>query len=442
MPENHDKFSDEIIRLLGAGAYDQARAHGQEEGAGEMVEKIASTLETNDLKNLRDIIQIAVESGNAMVYLAEMSRDVHEVNNRSQTIAAAAEEMVASVKSIAATSEAAVQDANSAEESASEGIRSAERAVQTMHHIARAVADASSQVDSLAEASTQIGQIVESIEAIAKQTNLLALNATIEAARAGDAGKGFAVVAGEVKNLANQTAQATDDIRNRITRLRDEMSTIVTSMENGARAVQEGEQVIVATGDGMRAIGEQINGITSKMHDISSILGQQSEASTEVAEGVTMIASMSNRNAEEINRVADAMDKTNNHTVERVQDLSTRDIAHKVVFLAKSDHTTFKKNVMDTLIGRKSLNADDLADHHNCRLGKWYYAVTESQILNSDAFKRMEDPHSRVHQFGKDALRALHEGDMDSALAAGGSMEQASREVLDLLDELARELGY
>lgn len=268
------------------------------------------------------------------------------------------------------------------------------------------------------------------------------MNATIEAARAGEAGKGFAVVAGEVKNLANQTAQATDDIRTRIGHLREEMATIVTSMESGAQAVQEGQEVIVATGDGMRQIGDQITGVTSKMQDISAILAQQSDASTEVAQGVTMIADMSNRNSEEINRVADAMDKANGHIVDQVTDLSTRDITHKVVFLAKSDHTTFKKNVMDTLIGRKSLSADDLADHHHCRLGKWYYSVTEPEIKNSSAFQRMEDPHARVHDFGKEALRAMHNGDMDAALAAGGSMETASREVLELLDELAAELGH
>jgi len=442
MFENSEKCSEDVIRLLAEGAYEQAKAVGHAQGSGPTVDMFCTLLEEGDRKNLKGTIQVAVESGNAMVSIAEMSRDVLEVNNRSQAIAAAAEEMVASVQEIARTSEAAAADASTVEASASEGMNAAERAVQTMQNISIAVKDAAAQVDSLAEASAQIGQIVESIEAIAKQTNLLALNATIEAARAGDAGKGFAVVAGEVKNLANQTAKSTDDIRSRIAHLRTEMSTIVTSMEGGAKAVQEGEEVIAATGDSMRAIGDQITGVTSKMQDIASILSQQSEASGEVAQGVNMIADMSNRNSDEISKVADSMDKANSHIIEQVQNLSARDITHKVIYLAKSDHTTFKKNVMDTLIGRKSLGADDLADHHNCRLGKWYYAVTESEIKNSESFKRMDDPHARVHRFGKEALSALHGGDMDAALAAGSSMEQASQEVLNLLDQLAHELGH
>jgi len=433
--------SEEVIGLLRQGDYAAAQDKGRAEGSGATVDKLVSTLEVLDRSNLKGTIHVAVMCGDAMVSIAEMSRDVIEVNQRSQSIAAAAEQMVASVKDIARTSEAAAADANTVQSSASDGMQAAERAVQTMQNISSAVQDAAQKVDSLAEASTQIGQIVESIEAIAKQTNLLALNATIEAARAGEAGKGFAVVAGEVKNLANQTAQATDDIRNRIEHLRAEMANIVTSMEGGAKAVEEGEEVIVATGNGMRAIGDQIHGVTSKMQDIASILSQQSEASTEVAQGVTMIADMSNRNSEEISRVANAMDRAHNVIVERVSSLGERDIRYKVVLLAKSDHTTFKKNVMDTLIGRKSMSADDLADHTSCRLGKWYHSVTEPEIRNASAFKRMAEPHERVHRFGKESLRALHAGNLDAALAAAGSMESSSKEVLALLDELADELG-
>lgn len=442
MSETNETCSDEVIQFLSKGLYQQAIEVGSAQGRSETIESLSRVLEENDRVNLAGTIQVAVECGDAMVSIAEMSRDVHEVSNRSQAIAAAAEEMVASVNEIARTSEAAAADANTVENSAAEGMRSAEQAVQTMENIAKAVEEAARKVDTLAEASTKIGQIVESIEAIAKQTNLLALNATIEAARAGEAGKGFAVVAGEVKNLANQTAKATDDIRSRINHLRTEMTGIVTSMENGAEAVKDGQRIIVSTGDGMRAIGEQISGVTGKMQEIAAILAQQSEASTEVAQGVTSIADMSSRNSNEINNVADAMDKANAVIIDRVKILGERDISHKVIYLAKSDHTTFKKNIMDTLIGRKALKPEDLADHNNCRLGKWYYAVTDSDVKNASAFKRMADPHERVHRFGKKVLQDLHANNMGEALDAAKNMEQASKEVINLLDELTHELGH
>ena len=103
------------------------------------------------------------------------------------------------------------------------------------------------RVDALARASQRIGEIVAQIEAIAKQTNLLALNATIEAARAGEAGKGFAVVATEVKNLANQTARATDDIRGRIATLKSDMDAIVATMRAGAETVGAGQEAVRLT---------------------------------------------------------------------------------------------------------------------------------------------------------------------------------------------------
>ncbi|MEO5337661.1 MAG: methyl-accepting chemotaxis protein [Magnetospirillum sp. WYHS-4] len=439
MGEQDNGCSEELLGILASGDYGKIR-DGQVQVPAS-IRKLAEGLERHDRDTLKGNVQVSIECGEAMISIAEMTRAVAEVNNRAQAIAAAAEEMVASVKDIATTSDAAAHDANGVEVSARQGMQAAEKAVSTMRNIARAVEDAAAKVNSLAEASAQIGEIVDSIEAIAKQTNLLALNATIEAARAGEAGKGFAVVAGEVKNLANQTAKATDDIRNRIERLRTEMATIVKSMEQGAKAVAEGEEVIVATGDGMRAIGNQITGVTSKMQDIASILSQQSEASSEVAQGVSMIADMANHNANEIVHVADAMDKASSVIAERVNAVVQRDILYKVVHVAKADHVTFKKNIMDVVIGRKSLRADDVADHHGCRLGKWYYSVTDSRIKDQSAFRRMEDPHDRVHRYGKEVLRAMAKGDMDKAVADVGKMNSASHEVLELLDELARSLN-
>jgi len=172
MSENSEKCSDDVIKLLAEGAYLEAKTAGHSEGSGETVDKLAAVLEANDRQNLKGTIQVAVECGDAMVSIAEMTRDVHEVNNRSQAIAAAAEEMVASVKDIAHTSEAAAADANTVEASAHDGLKSAELAVGTMHHIATAVKDPAAHVDSLAEGSAQNCNTVQSIAPHAQQTQL------------------------------------------------------------------------------------------------------------------------------------------------------------------------------------------------------------------------------------------------------------------------------
>ncbi len=433
---------EELLRsldLIRDGKYGQVPE--ATEGAGAHVKRMARDVEAQQKGTLRDIVRVSIECGDAMFSLAHMTRDVREVNNRAQAMAAAAEEMVASVNDIAFTSEAAAADANEVEETATKGMVAAEQAMTTMRNITRAVEGAAAKVDNLAEASARIGDIVASIEAIAKQTNLLALNATIEAARAGDAGKGFAVVAGEVKNLANQTARATDDIRTRISDLRGEMSQIVESMEEGAKAVHEGEEVIVTTGNEMRAITERIGGVTGKMRDVTAILAQQSEAATEVSQGVTVIADMADRNSMEINKIVDSMESAGKVIGQRLEVLGKLDISHRVVDIAKADHVAFKNRIMDAAIGRSSLSEGDLPDHRSCRLGKWYYAVGEAAVRNDAAYRELEDPHIRVHKHGKGALRALSGGDMDTALAEIGKMTLASTEVLDLLDRLSRSLS-
>ena len=427
------------LELIRDGSYGQVPDSAG--GIGAHVKQMARDVEAQQKDNLQGMVQVSVECGGAMFSLAEMTRDVREVNNRAQAIATAAEEMVASVQDIAFTSEAAAADANEVEATATKGMAAAEHAVTTMQNITRAVEGAAAKVDDLAEASARIGDIVASIEAIAKQTNLLALNATIEAARAGEAGKGFAVVAGEVKNLANQTARATDDIRTRISNLRDEMAEIVKSMEEGAKAVQEGEEIIATTGNEMRSISERIGGVTGNMRDVAAILTQQREASTEVSHGVTVIADMADRNNMEINTIVDSMESASGIIGKRLEVLGNLDIANKVVDIAKADHVAFKKRIMEAAIGRCSLTDSDVPDHRGCRLGKWYYAVDDAGIRNDAAFRELEDPHVRVHKHGKDALRAVNNGDMDSALAEIGKLALASTEVLDLLDRLSGNLS-
>ena len=397
-------------------------------------------ISTLRLAQLKGLVSISIEANEALSAIAALNREINEVSNKSQSIAAATEEMVASVGTISSSSEAAAADAQSASQAVEEGMSAAKQAVDTMQGISKAVTDAAAQVDVLADASTQIGSIVGDIEAIAKQTNLLALNATIEAARAGDAGKGFAVVASEVKNLANQTGKATEDIRQRIENLRTEMGAIVTSMEQGAKAVEDGQAVIEDTRGKMEQVSGMVGGVTSKMEEISSVLGQQEEASSEVAEGVTSIAQMAASNATEVNHVVDAMDRSDALVQKGLAELSNLTSNTAVCTITQSDHVAFKKKVMEAICGRTTLHADDLPDHHNCRLGKWYDNVSDDELRGHSAYRELDAPHERVHRHGKEALRHYDSGDWDKAIEEARHLDVASGEVLTLLEKLGREV--
>ena len=409
-------------------------------GDGPLSRKIkaaADAMHERGLRELRFVVDMSLNVNEAVTATAEMMRDIREVDARSQSIASASEEMVASVGEISTNSEAAARDAGEAEQFANQARTTVEEAVATMNAIAKAVETAAAKVDGLAEASSQIGDIVQQIEAIARQTNLLALNATIEAARAGDAGKGFAVVATEVKTLANQTAKATENIRSRINHLLDEMASIVTSMEQGAVAVQKGQEVITETGESMHLVADKIHGVSAKMGDIASILEQQTTASSEISSGIGGIAELSGNNVHSISGVMDVMDKADGLIATAASAVSAAELRNFTINIAKSDHAIWRKRLAQMLVGRVSLKADELADHHKCRLGKWYDSVQDPELRNHPAFKSLIEPHATVHTHGIEAARCAEKGNLDDAVKHIEHVAHASKDVLRLLDELA-----
>ncbi len=403
---------------------------------GYKVRQVADKMMGFGGRSLSRMVDVSVALNDAVIAAASMTRDVREVDHRTQSIAAATEEMVATVKDIASNSEAAAQEAEHAHEASRSGKTAAEKSVTTMETIAHAVEDAAAKVDTLQNAALQISDMVGEIDGIAKQTNLLALNATIEAARAGEAGKGFAVVASEVKNLANQTTHVTEEITKRIDNLRSEMNVIVKSMEDGANAVAQGREVIQTTGDEMDTISSRITDVTRRMAEIASVLGQQTEASNEVSQGITVIASMASKNVQSIDQVVDAMGVADQGITADMDDVMTMQVPNATILRAKSDHVIWKKKLAEMVIGRQTLNPDELADHHHCRLGKWAQNITDPDIKNHPAFRALENPHAQVHTHGIEAARKFQSNDLEGALSEIAQVEEPSKEVLRLLDEL------
>jgi len=164
------------------------------------------------------VVQLLKSSSDASSQVNGVSAASEEVKRSIDTVAAASEEMSVTISEIA-------KNASGAAKIAGEGVRSA--------------ATASDTVKRLGESSSEIGKVVELISSIAEQTNLLALNATIEAARAGEAGKGFAVVANEVKDLAKETAQATDEISRKIETIQQDTRNAISAISGFATLIQD-----------------------------------------------------------------------------------------------------------------------------------------------------------------------------------------------------------
>ena len=409
------------------------------EGADEVssiVRKLGETIRSDAKENYGATVKYSMNASEAMTEVSRMTGYVRETDARTQTMATAVEEMTASIGQITESSNMATELAEAAHNGSNNGVSRVNDAIRNMEQVATTVGSIGSRTENLIDASKQIAGILETIDAIAKQTNLLALNATIEAARAGEHGKGFAVVASEVKNLANDTSRATEDIRTRIDTLTGEISGLTEAMETCNAAVDEGKGSIGQAGEDIRTISDQVSNVSERMSEIAKMLAEQTEAGKEIGSGISSVAELTEQNRTSADRTLDAVGAAEALIEEQFAKLDTHNLEDSVLYRAKSDHFIWKKRLAEMFVGLNNLQEEELADHHQCRLGKWYDQVEDSWYQNSTEFKAIVEPHSQVHAYGKTAARHHAEGDHEEADRQFKMMEDASLEVVNQLDKL------
>jgi len=260
----HVESHDEVGKAASA-------LNGMKNNLREMIRSIAGTAEqvaraSEELSSTSQ--EITANSDETSTQAQVVSSSSEQVNKNLQTVATGSEEMSASIREIA--------------KNAHESAKVATSAVR--------VADQTNQiVAKLGDSSTEIGQVIKVITSIAQQTNLLALNATIEAARAGEAGKGFAVVANEVKELAKQTAKATEDISRKIEAIQGDTKSAVAAIGQ---------------------IGEVIKQVNDISNTIAIAVEEQNATTNEMARNVSEAAHGSSEITRNIAGVAQAAQST------------------------------------------------------------------------------------------------------------------------------------
>ena len=257
-------------------------------------------------KSKADAVVLTESSESLAEISGKMNEAAQDTAGRSESVAAAAEEMSANMNSMAAAMEEAATNINMVSSAAeemtatiSEIAQNAEKANSITSEAVGQTEKASAQVDELGVSAKEIFAVVETIADISAQVNLLALNATIEAARAGEAGKGFAVVANEIKDLANQTAEASNEIKERVAGIQTSTQGTITEISNITRVVTEINE-IVAT---IAAAVEEQSATTS---EIAGNVSQASLGIAEVNENVSQGSVASQGVSNEIVKVTEA----------------------------------------------------------------------------------------------------------------------------------------
>ena len=227
-----------------------------------------------------------------------------EISGQTTDVAAATEEMAASILDNARYASATAEVSEVIGEVAKTGKVVVEHTILKINEIASAVEESSEVVQLLSESSEQIGDIVLVIDEIADQTNLLALNAAIEAARAGELGKGFAVVADEVRKLAERTRVATQEISEKIRRVQSDTVNAVSAMNTGTAKVKEGIGLAEEAGYALDEVVKSAADGVEMVIQIAAAVEEQSATSSSISHSVDFVSAAvynAGRNIEEIN---------------------------------------------------------------------------------------------------------------------------------------------
>jgi methyl-accepting chemotaxis protein len=296
-------FKDNAIEARRLAAEQEAESEAKMRRA-----QVLDQLTKNFERNVSAMTQGLASAATEMEATAQtMTSIADQTNNQTVSAASAAEQTSANVQTVAAATEELSISIREISSQVSQSSRIAERAVQDAQRT-------DTIVQQLAATAEKIGNVIALINSVAGQTNLLALNATIEAARAGEAGKGFAVVASEVKELANQTAKATDEISQQIASVQQATREAVGAIGTITKTIGEMSQISVsiaaameeqgaATGEIARSVQEAARGtehVTGNIGDVRRGAGETGAAASQVLSAAQELARHSNSLGDEV----------------------------------------------------------------------------------------------------------------------------------------------
>ncbi|WP_373019548.1 methyl-accepting chemotaxis protein [Thiomicrorhabdus sp.] len=367
--------------------------------------------------------------------ISNMSKEVsvasEDLSDRTQQQAASLEETAASMEELTSTLQISAEHSEKANELAHGSAQQAEDGVAVMNQTMDAM-------NGISELSKKIGDITSLIDSIAFQTNLLALNAAVEAARAGEHGRGFAVVAGEVRNLAQKSAESSKEI-----------SALIAE---ASTQIDLGTKLVNQTGAAFQEMVNKIHEVETLVSEVSSTTTEQAKGISQINQAITNLDQMTQQNAalvEQLSATAGNMSeqsKTQADFVDRFNlgdlNISGQSLTQSIDFTeAKMMHHSWNVKLENLLAGQKT-NIDHQAarDYMSCPLGYWIR--TEGQkYIEIQAMQDLINAHEAFHQSLGQVLDAKEAGNIQLANIEKEKFIAWSDKVMDAIDRLEDTVG-
>lgn len=382
----------------------------------------------------------AVEQG-ARPLLAgdKLAADAESQGQLASEVAAASEELSAAVGQVAASANQVSAASQELIHQCSVGLERVSGALGVSVETSQAVRQLQGSVQGLGRSVEPIEQVLKLIEDVSGQTNLLALNAAIEAARAGEHGRGFAVVASEVRRLAEKTQGAVREVRQQITALRQGAASVATAVSHVADTAGRGTALAKQGEETLNQIGEQIQKAFQPLLDIASATEQQARAVEESATSAQRMAEVGSDLQTASGELA-VMVSDLQITLRRVRELGAKFQLEfqdqELLKIARADHLLWVQRLHEMLLGREKIQANEVTDHTECRLGKWYAGRGKQKFASHQVFAALDGPHSRLHQLARKAVEAWNTGRQSEARKIVQEVVTTSQEILRLLDQI------